>query len=71
MATENQLNLPLIYFIIAVLLSILCWSMGYLVMEKSLASGIRFEALFGLAMSISAGFATYIHMPIHLKLARG
>lgn len=67
----NQLNIPLIYFVMAVL--IVCFVLIYalLVKEKSLASGIRFGALFGLAISVSAGFGTYIHMPIPLTLAWG
>src|SRR5215510_1236238 len=65
----DQLNIPLIYFVMSVL--ILCFVLIYwhLVERKSLASGIRFGTLFGLAISVSAGFGTYIHMPIPLTLA--
>jgi hypothetical protein len=67
----NQMNLPLIYVVMAVL--IVCFVLIYalLVKEKSLTSGIRFGALFGLAISVSVGFGTYIHMPIPLTLAWG
>ena len=67
----NQLNLPLIYFVMAVLIVSFVLIYGLLVKEKSLASGIRFGALFGLAISVSVGFGTYIHIPIPLTLAWG
>ncbi len=65
----NQLNLPLVFLVMSVL--ILCFLLIYtiLVKEKTLASGIKFGALFGLAISLSAGFGTYIHMPIPVTLA--
>jgi hypothetical protein len=65
----NQLNLPLVYLVMTIL--IVCFVLTYalLIKEKSLASGIQFGALFGLAISISAGFGTYLHMPIPLTLA--
>ncbi len=44
---------------------------GLLVKQKSLASGIRFGAIFGLATSIAAGFGAYIHIPIPLILPWG
>src|SRR5687768_14548585 len=64
----NEMNLPLIYFVMAVLIVCFALIYGLLVKEKSLASGIRFGALFGLAISVSVGFGTYIHMPIPLTL---
>lgn len=65
----DQLNLPLVYFVMLVLISSFVLIYGFLIDNKSLASGIKFGALFGLAISISAGFGTYIHMPIPLILA--
>jgi hypothetical protein len=65
------MNLPLIYFVVAVLIVCFALIYGLLVKEKSLASGIRFGALFGLAIGVSVGFGTYIHMPIPLTLACG
>ena len=67
----NEMNLPLIYFVVAVLIVCFALIYGLLVEEKSLASGIRFGALFGLAIGVSVGFGTYIHMPIPLTLAWG
>jgi hypothetical protein len=65
----DQLNLPLVYFVMLVLILSFVLIYGFLIDNKSLASGIKFGALFGLAISISAGFGTYIHMPIPLILA--
>jgi hypothetical protein len=42
-----------------------------LIRPKSLGVGLRLGALIGLALGISAGFGTYIHMPIPLALAWG
>jgi hypothetical protein len=42
-----------------------------LVRPKSLAAGIGLGAFVGLALGISAGFGTYIHMPIPQALAWG
>jgi len=67
----NEMNFPLIYFVVAVLIVSFALIYGLLVEEKSLASGIRFGALFGLAIGVSVGFGTYIHMPIPLTLAWG
>jgi hypothetical protein len=65
----NQINIPLGFFVRGML--IVCFALIYalLVKEKSFASGIRFGALFGLAISVSIGFGAYIHMPIPLTLA--
>jgi hypothetical protein len=67
----NEMNLPLIYFVMVVLIVCFALIYGLLIKEKSLASGIRFGALFGLAISVPVGFGTYIHMPIPLTLAWG
>jgi hypothetical protein len=66
----NQMNIPLIIFVRTLL--IVCFALIYalLIKEKSFASGIRFGALFGLAISVSVGFGAYIHTPIPLTLAR-
>jgi hypothetical protein len=42
---------------------------GLLIGRKSVTSGIKFGALFGLAVGISAGFGSYVFMPIPLILA--
>jgi hypothetical protein len=65
----DQMNIPLIYFVRLTLITSFVLIYGVLIEQKSLTSGIKFGVLFGLAISISSGFGTYIHMPIPLKLA--
>src|SRR5262249_33470018 len=65
----DQMNLQLVYFVMLVLSLSFVSIYAFLIEHKSLASGVTFGALFGLAISISAGFGTYIHMPIPLMLA--
>jgi len=65
----DQMNMPLMYFV--TLVSTVCFVLiyGLLVGQKSLATGIRFGALFGLATGFSMGFGSYSYMPIPLTLA--
>jgi hypothetical protein len=65
----DQMNMPLMYFV--TLVSTVCFVLiyGLLVGQKSLVSGIKFGALFGLATGISMGFGSYSYMPIPLTLA--
>ncbi len=42
---------------------------GFLVADKSLLSGMKLGAPFGLATGISMGFGSYAYMPIPLTLA--
>jgi hypothetical protein len=65
----NQMNMPLMYFVTLVFTSCFVLIYGFLVGQKSLTSGIRFGALFGLATGISMGFGSYAYMPIPLTLA--
>ncbi len=65
----NEMNLPLVYFVMLVLILSFVLIYGFLIDQKTLAAGIKFGVRFGLALSISAGFGTYIHMPIPLRLA--
>jgi len=67
----QQMSVPLIWFVTMV--PIACFVLIYqlLIGQKSLATGIRFGALYGLTTGIAAGFGTYIHMPIPLTLAWG
>ena len=41
----------------------------YFVNPKSLSTGIKFGALFGLASGVMAGFGSYVYVPISLFLA--
>jgi len=65
----DQMNMPLMYFVTLVFTVCFVLIYGLLVGQKSLASGIRFGALFGLATGISMGFGSYVYMPIPLTLA--
>jgi len=65
----DQLNMPLMYFVTLIFAACFVLIYGFLVGRKSLATGIRFGALFGLATGISMGFGSYIYMPIPLTLA--
>ena len=65
----DQMNMPLMYFVTLVFTVCFVLIYGLLVGRKSLASGIRFGALFGLATGISMGFGSYCYMPIPLMLA--
>ena len=65
----NQMNIPLMYFVTLVFTTCFVLIYGLLVGQKSLTSGMRFGALFGLATGISMGFGSYVYMPIPLTLA--
>jgi uncharacterized protein with PQ loop repeat len=67
--SPGQMNIPLIYFVTLVFAACFVLIYGLLVGQKSLASGVRFGALFGLATGISMGFGSYSYMPIPLTLA--
>lgn len=65
----DQMNMPLMYVVTLVFTTCFVLIYGLLIGPKSLASGIRFGALFGLATGISMGFGSYVYMPIPLTLA--
>ena len=65
----DQIHMPLMYFVTLVFAVCFVLIYGLLVGRKSLASGVRFGALFGLATGISMGFGSYSYMPIPLTLA--
>ena len=65
----DQMKMPLMYFVTLVFTACFVLIYGLLVERKSLVSGIRFGALFGLATGISMGFGSYSYMPIPLTLA--
>jgi uncharacterized protein with PQ loop repeat len=65
----GEMNIPLMYFVTLVFTVCFVLIYGLLVGQKSLASGICFGALFGLATGISMGFGSYSYMPIPLALA--
>jgi hypothetical protein len=65
----NQMNVTLMYFVTLVFTVCFVLIYRFLVGQKSLVTGIRFGALFGLATGISMGFGSYCYMPIPLTLA--
>ena len=65
----DQMNMPLMYCVTLVFSACFVLIYARLVGQKSLATGIRFGALFGLATGISMGFGSYSMMPIPLTLA--
>ena len=67
----DQMNIILIYVVTFILIGTFVGTYWLLVRPKSLAAGIRLGAFIGLALGISAGFGSYIHMPIPLALAWG
>ena len=67
----GNMNVTLIYVVIFTLIAVFVGTYRLLVRPKSLAAGLLFGAFNGLALGTSAGFGTYIHMPIPLALAWG
>jgi hypothetical protein len=65
------MNVALIYIVTLILIFTFIATYGLLVRPKSMAAGIGLGGLTGLAFGISAGFGTYIHMPIPRGLAWG
>jgi hypothetical protein len=67
----GQMNVVLIYVVTFTLIATFVAIYWQLIRPKSLGAGVRLGALIGLALGISAGFGTYIHMPIPQALAWG
>lgn len=67
----DEMKMPLMYLVTLVFTACFVAIYGLLVGQKSLLSGIKFGALFGLATGISMGFGSYSYMPIPLPLAWG
>jgi hypothetical protein len=67
----DQMNVALIYAVIFVLIGVFVGIYKLLVRPKSLRAGLLLGAFIGLALGVSAGFGTFIHMPIPLALAWG
>src|SRR5262245_51099968 len=65
------MNLSLIYSVTFVLIVVFVGIYQLLVRPKSLRAGLLLVGFLGLALGVSAGFGTFIHMPIPLALAWG
>jgi hypothetical protein len=68
---SDQLNIALIYAVTFVLIGVFVGVYWLLVRPKSFGTGLAMGAFVGLALGISSGFGTFIHMPIPLALAWG
>ena len=67
----DQMNLALICAVTFVLIGVFVGTYKLLVRPKSLRAGLFLGTFIGLALGVSAGFGTFIHMPIPLALAWG
>jgi hypothetical protein len=67
----DQMNVALIYTVTLALIGIFVGAYALLVRPKSLGAGLALGAFVGVALGISSGFGTFIHMPIPLSLAWG
>ena len=67
----DQMNVVLIYIVTIVLIGIVIGIYSLLVRPKSLGAGLVLGAFLGLALGLSSGFGTFVHMPIPLSLAWG
>ena len=67
----DQMNVALIYVVTFVLIGVFVGVYQFLVRPKSLRAGLSLGAFIGLALGVSSGFGTFIHMPIPLALAWG
>jgi hypothetical protein len=67
----DQLNPALIGAVTVILVGVFVGIYCLLVRPRSLGAGLSLGALVGLALGISSGFGTFIHMPIPPPLAWG
>ena len=64
-----EMKMGLMYLVTLVFTGCFVAIYGCMVTNKSLMTGIKFGALFGLASGIAMGFGSYTYMPIPLTLA--
>ena len=67
----DEMRTGLLYFVVAVTAVVFCWIYATLVSPKSVGAGLRFGALWGIAVGTGMGYGTYAVMPIHYHLALG
>ncbi len=67
----NEMNRPLMSLVTLVTSACFVTIYGCLIGRKSLISGLRFGAVFGLASGASMGFGSFCVMPISQTLACG
>jgi hypothetical protein len=64
-----EMKMGLMYLVTFVFTTAFVAIYGFLVSPKSLVTGIKYGALFGLALGFSMGFGSYSYMPIPVSLA--
>jgi hypothetical protein len=67
----DQMNVTLIYVVSVVLIGVVVGIYRLLVRPKSVGTGLALGAFIGLALGVSAGLGTFIHMPIPPAVAWG
>jgi hypothetical protein len=67
----EQMSKALISIVTLGLAGFFVLTYALLIRPKSLGAGMEFGALSGTALGLAAGFGTYIHSPIPLRLAWG
>lgn len=67
----DEMSTALICAVTLVLIAVFVGVYRLLVRPKSLRAGLGLGAFVGLALGVSSGFGTFIHMPIPLPLAWG
>ena len=65
----EEMNMLFMYFVTLVFSTGFVLIYALLIGEKSLMSGLKYGALFGLAVGFSMGFGSYTFMPIPLSMA--
>jgi len=65
----DEMNRPVMSLVTLIVAACFVTIYGRLIEKKSLASGIRYGAIFGIATGASMGFGSYSYMPIPLTLA--
>jgi Na+/H+ antiporter NhaA len=65
----DEMNRPVMSLVTLIVAACFATIYGRLIERKSLTSGIRYGAIFGLATGASMGFGSYSYMPIPLSLA--
>jgi len=63
----DEINRPVMLLVTLVVVSCFVTIYGRLIEKKSLATGIRYGAIFGLATGAAMGFGSYSYMPIPLR----
>jgi len=69
--SQSEMNLPLVYLVIAILIACFVVIYSQFITPKSIAKGLMYGTIYGLATGVAIGFGTYIHMPVPSILAWG